>query len=68
MEAEDWKGIAANYEGNILSVYDYDEDSKIESVTKELEVKKETAVDLGCGTGKFLPLLSKHFKKVQGCD
>ncbi|MFL2478127.1 MAG: class I SAM-dependent methyltransferase [Verrucomicrobiales bacterium] len=68
MEAEDWKGIAANYEGNILSVYDNDEDSKIESVIKELEVKKETAVDLGCGTGKFLPLLSKHFKKVQGCD
>ncbi|MEE2807861.1 MAG: class I SAM-dependent methyltransferase [Verrucomicrobiota bacterium] len=68
MEAEDWKGIATNYEENILSVYDNDQDRKIESIIKKLELKKGTAVDLGCGTGKFLPLLSNHFKNVQGCD
>ena len=68
MEAEDWKGIATNYEENILSVYDNDQDRKIESIIKKLALKKGTAVDLGCGTGKFLPLLSDHFKNVQGCD
>ena len=40
MEAEDWKGIATNYEENILSVYDNDQDRKIESIIKKLALKK----------------------------
>ena len=68
MEAEDWKGLATNYEGNILSVYDNDQNGEIESIIKELGIKKERAIDLGCGTGKFLPLLSNHFKSVQAFD
>ena len=68
MEAEDWRGLATNYEGNILSVYDNDQSGKIKSIIKNLGTKKERAVDLGCGTGKFLPLLSNHFKSVQAFD
>ena len=68
MEAEDWKVPASDYDENILSVYDNDQDGRIGSIIKRLGGEKKTAVDLGCGTGKFLPLLAKHFRDVQACD
>ena len=40
MEAEDWKVPASDYDENILSVYDNDQDGKIGSIIKRLGGEK----------------------------
>ncbi|MFP6874370.1 MAG: class I SAM-dependent methyltransferase [Verrucomicrobiales bacterium] len=68
MEPGDWKKAARDYEGEVLSVFDNDRKGKIKALIKRLGKKQGQATDLGCGVGKFLPLLAEHFGKVHACD
>jgi SAM-dependent methyltransferase len=46
----------------------HDRRSKIYSELKKVSSKYRSAVDLGCGVGRCLPLLSKFFGRVVGID
>ena len=68
MEASDWKAAASNYESEVGSVYDRDRKRKVRALIERYGWPHRSAVDLGCGPGKFLPLLCKSFGAVHGCD
>lgn len=68
MEPSDWTDSAENYNEDVLSVYDHDHEGRVRSLIKEHRSPYKLAVDLGCGPGKFLPLLSRHFGRVHACD
>lgn len=68
MNPREWKELAADYDANVLSVYEHDHEGKISSLIHRLGQKKKTAIALGCGVGKFLPLLSSNFGNVCACD
>ena len=68
MEPGDWKKAAGDYEGEVLSVFDNDRKGKIKALIKRFGKKQGQATDLGCGVGKFLPLLAEHFGKVQKAE
>ncbi len=63
-----WDDVAANYEDEIFSVHDNDTDGLIEQRITRLAESGHTAADLGCGIGKFTPLLARQFKHVHACD
>ncbi len=68
MEPGDWKKAAGDYEGEVLSVFDNDREGKIKAFIKRFGTNQGQATDLGCGVGKFLPLLAGNFGKVHACD
>lgn len=65
-----WETVAANYEREVLSVFDCDADglvcSRIASAGAAAPVGH--AADLGCGVGKFTPCLAQAFARVEACD
>lgn len=70
MDKRYWNKICKDYQTEVLSVYDNDQESVVErrirdSVTKK---KKSRAADLGCGVGRFTPMLAKLFDEVEACD
>jgi SAM-dependent methyltransferase len=68
MEPGDWKKAAHDYEGEVLSVFDNDREGKIKALIKRFGTNQGQATDLGCGVGKFLPLLAGNFGKIHACD
>lgn len=62
-----WGGVE-NYDAQVFSVF---ADKKAENPIFDYLKKKPhnlTVADLGCGTGNFLPFLSKHFRHVIAVD
>ena len=68
MEAEDWTSAASDYGGEVLSVYDRDRAGKVRALIGRYGWPHKSAIDLGCGPGKFLPLLCERFGAVHACD
>ena len=68
MESSSWTTAAHNYSSDVLSVFESDSKGRIRSLIAKYASSKRTALDLGCGPGKFLPLLSNHFGKVIASD
>ena len=68
MEPGDWKQAAGDYEGEVLSVFENDHKGKVGTLIKHFGDKQAQAIDIGCGVGKFLPLLARHFGEVHACD
>jgi len=68
MKEERWDAIADAYDEEVLSVYDHDRRGLVRAKIKKYASAGLTASDLGCGMGKFLPLLAKQFKHVYACD
>lgn len=68
MEPGDWQKAAHDYEGEVLSVFENDHKGKIKALIKRFGNNREQATDLGCGVGKFLPLLAGNFGEVHACD
>lgn len=68
MKEERWDAIADAYDDEVLSVFDHDRRGLVRDKIKKYASASLAASDLGCGMGKFLPLLSKHFKLVHACD
>ncbi|MHC4913113.1 MAG: class I SAM-dependent methyltransferase [Planctomycetota bacterium] len=63
-----WDKIAADYDGEIFSVFGNDREEMIASKIREFGSKEGTACDFGCGVGKFLPIMSKNFGRVYAVD
>jgi SAM-dependent methyltransferase len=54
----------------VLSVFDHDTAGMVRTriAAASAAVPAGRAADLGCGTGKFTPLLARAFARVQACD
>lgn len=66
-----WNEVNRNYESEILSVWDREQTGCIPHLlnTALQEIPdRSSAADLGCGVGKFLPLLCTQFETVHACD
>ena len=68
MDAASWNAIAGTYEDNVLSVFENDTKNVVSNHVSRLGSRRHTAVDIGCGAGKFLPMLANEFKRVHAVD
>ena len=68
MKEERWDAIADHYEDEVLSVFDHDRRGLVRDKIKKYGSRSLLASDLGCGLGKYLPLLASQFKEVHACD
>jgi len=68
MDVAYWDEVAENYEREIFSVLEHDEENLIASRIEKYAAGTNTAADLGCGIGKFLPILSRSFGHVDAYD
>lgn len=65
-----WDRVADNYDDAVLSVFNHDTAGLVSSrlATAAAAHPGGTAADLGCGVGKFTPLLARAFNRVHACD
>ncbi|MET0263253.1 MAG: class I SAM-dependent methyltransferase [Rariglobus sp.] len=63
-----WDAVAADYDSEIFSVRDNDTAGLIAGHISRLADPTHTAADLGCGVGKFTPMLAEAFGRVHACD
>jgi len=63
-----WEKVCEDYEKEVVSVWDRDADGRVGGWIEKLSDPSAAAADLGCGVGKFLPLLSASFSQVEACD
>ena len=63
-----WNRMAPCYEAEIFSVLTHDRAALISTTIGRYGKKNQSATDIGCGIGHFLPLLSKQFRKVLAVD
>ena len=68
MKKERWDAIADAYDEEVLSVFDHDRRGLVRGLIKKYSSPGLVASDLGCGLGKFLPILASAFKQVHACD
>lgn len=70
MDRDYWDKISKNYEQEVLSVYDNDLQGVVEEkiASAGLAYPEGRAADIGCGIGRFTPLLSETFCEVDACD
>jgi SAM-dependent methyltransferase len=70
MDRDYWNRISKNYEREVLSVFDNDLQGVVEEKIAAAGVAypRGRAVDVGCGIGRFTPLLSEMFCEVDACD
>jgi SAM-dependent methyltransferase len=69
-----WDAVAGDYDGSVLSVFDHDTRGLVGAriAVAGAAVRDARgpgrAADLGCGVGKFVPLLAAAFAGVEACD
>lgn len=68
MDKQYWERVAEDYDGEIFDVLAHDNENLITSRIEMLSSSSGSAADLGCGIGKFLPVLSRCFDKVYAYD
>lgn len=68
MKRSYWEKTASHYEDEIFDVLQNDKKGIIRSAIQKYASNKKTAIDIGCAVGKWLPILSKNFKKVMAID
>ncbi|MEW6602606.1 MAG: class I SAM-dependent methyltransferase [Nitrospirota bacterium] len=68
MDTKYWDRVAEQYDLEIFSVLDNDENRLISTLVQKYASEAKTASDFGCGIGKFLPLLSQSFGRVYAYD
>ncbi len=68
MDRTYWDSKAENYGEEIFSSIAGDKNGLIKKHISKYASKKFRAADLGCGTGLYLPFLSKKLKSVYACD
>jgi SAM-dependent methyltransferase len=68
MSQSHWDRIAPCYDSEIFDVFANDTNGRLLSHISQFASKKSVAGDFGCGTGKFLPTLSKQFRHVHAMD
>lgn len=70
MNRDYWDRISKNYEDEVLSVFDNDLQGIVEEKIAAAGVAhpEGRAADIGCGIGRFTPVLADTFCEVEGCD
>jgi len=68
MNAADWNFISGGYYEQIISPIKDSVKNPLFSDIENVADKKKTVLDLGCGIGELMPLLSEKFKDVVGID
>ena len=63
-----WDRVAENYENELFDVLSNDKKQLIAKHIRRYGKGKKLAVDLGCGSGRFLPLLSRTLQEVVAID
>lgn len=63
-----WNKIGANYGDEIFDAYEEDREGKLRKYLRAHANKDYLAIDVGCGTGKAFPYLSRMFGNVLGID
>lgn len=63
-----WEKIAPDYNDEIFDVLKNDSKGVIVSAVEKIASGEKTVIDIGCAIGKWLPLLSRKFKKVYAVD
>ncbi len=65
-----WDRVSEDYQREILSVFDNDLHGTVEEkiAATALAYPGGRAADLGCGIGRFTPLLADTFEAVEACD
>jgi len=67
MKITDWDKISENYYREIISpIKDAEKNSPLLKELKKTRGKK--AIDIGCGTGALIPIISKKFDEVTAID
>jgi len=68
MDVAYWNEVAKNYDREIFSVLENDKEHLIISRIEKFASETDASSDLGCGIGKFLPILSRSFSHVYAYD
>ncbi len=68
MDRKFWDAIFKNYNSEIFDVFKNDINGIIKLWISDIASSKKTVADVGCGIGKWLPLLSRQFREVFAID
>ena len=68
MNKQYWDTLAQTYDTDVFSVIQNDKADIVQASIEHFASKTKTAADLGCGPGKFLPVLADCFKHVYAVD
>jgi len=68
MDKKYWDGMARQYEREIFSVLHADTDRRVAKAIGKVASQKKSVVDVGCGIGHFLSVLSSAFGRVYAND
>ncbi len=71
MSRDYWNRVCDDYECEVVSVWDRDRAGLIRECIEGqsgVETSSQRAADLGCGVGKFLPILAERYARVEACD
>ena len=68
MDKAYWNSLAPIFERDVLEVSERNAAGTLEDTIRGLAHKDREAVDLGCGAGALLSLLSKRFRRVFAVD
>lgn len=63
-----WDDLADDYDQQIFSVLQSDNDGQIAACIAQHAAPTKTAADLGCGPGQITPMLAQNFSRVHACD
>lgn len=68
MDSAYWNRVALNYDKEIFDVSVQDRAGLIPQRLDLYGNQKSTALDIGCGTGNFIPALAARFRQVHALD
>ncbi|MBV6404119.1 MAG: class I SAM-dependent methyltransferase [Flavobacteriales bacterium] len=68
MQEKEWDSVAATFEEEVFNVPANDRRGLIEGAVVRHAKPGATATDLGCGVGRTLPLLARHYARVNAVD
>jgi SAM-dependent methyltransferase len=68
MDVKYWNEVGGDYDREIFDVLAHDRNNLLRSRIHTFGSREKTASDLGCGIGKFLPMLSENFGHVHAYD
>ena len=68
MEKSYWEKMAPKYETEIFNVLKNDTSGKIVKSIRKIASRKKSVIDIGCAIGKWMPIVSPLFAKVQAID